>query len=320
MGKFYTLIFVLLFLACSDEKEVTLERYVEDVFSEVIVTSNIQYGSNKNLLNRELDLFIDIYQPKDDKNELRPTLLLAHGGAFVSGKKEDIEDLCIAYAKKGYVAVSMSYRLIDVGLIASQVINDSIGFSEGVLMTMQDMKAAIRYLRNDAANANNFGIDPAKIFIGGVSAGAVMACNVGLLSTSDHIPDYLEQLFIDNGGIEGDTNDLIESSSDIAGIISFSGSVLVNSWMTKEDPPIFLVHEEFDSVVPCGYESTDLFPFEIFAYGSCEMQLKAQEVGLPHEFIFFEGDNNHVGYFIQGTEEDMQNLVDLTADFIASHL
>ncbi|NQZ75465.1 MAG: alpha/beta hydrolase, partial [Ekhidna sp.] len=248
MNKFLSLFLILVIvISCSDDdgpvvEEPQGERYVDTVFSEVEVVQNIQYGSNNSLSGLPKNLFLDVYSPIGDTLSERPTIVLAHGGAFVAGNKSDLADLCTIYAKMGYTAVSISYNLLDDRFIA-----DSIRFSEGVVIALGDMKGAIRFLRNDALNGSNaYGIDSDQMFAGGISAGAILANHVGMLDENDPaIPDYLQAHIDNNGGFEGDTNDLTVSS-EVSGVLSFSGSLLRSQWIDSNDPPIFMVHEEFD--------------------------------------------------------------------------
>ena len=59
---------------------------------------------------------MDIYQPTGDNVTHRPLVILAHGGSFVNGTRSSdypITALCADLAHKGYVTVSIDYRLID---------------------------------------------------------------------------------------------------------------------------------------------------------------------------------------------------------------
>ena len=181
------------------------------------------------------------------------------------------------------------------------------------------MKGAIRFLRNDALNGSNaYGIDSDQMFAGGISAGAILANHVGMLDENDPaIPDYLQAHIDNNGGFEGDTNDLTVSS-EVSGVLSFSGSLLRSQWIDSNDPPIFMVHEEFDPVVPCEYEASNLFPFDILAYGSCSLQSQIENAGIVNEFVFYAGSDAHVGYF-QGDDSDAQHeLIVRSAKFLSA--
>ena len=56
---------------------------------------------------------MDIYQPKDDTLLERPAIIFIHSGAFFTGSNEaqDMVALSQSAAKRGYVAISSSYRL-----------------------------------------------------------------------------------------------------------------------------------------------------------------------------------------------------------------
>lgn len=293
---------------CGDEEDAK-QRYVEDVFETVTVTSSVKYGANAQLIGHSKDLLMDIYEPEGDGHAQRPAIVLAHGGAFILGHRSDLDELCEAYAKKGYVAVTIDYRLIN-----DVFIDTDTAFSEGVVLAIGDMKAAIRYLRDNALNDNEYGIDPDRIFAGGVSAGAVIANHVGYLDDGEVMPTYLREHLDNHGGIEGNTND-IGASSSVSGVVSFSGSLFDKNWMDVNDPPLFAVHEEFDPIVPCGFDASDAFPFEIFGYGGCSLSEQATEVGLLHEFIFLEGSNEHVNYL---GEETATAMINSSAEFLAA--
>ena len=99
-------------------------RYVDEIFSDVTVTSNVVYGQNIGILTQEPvleDLTMDIYTPDGDDATDRPVVVLLHTGTFLpaivngqaTGDKTDntLIELCTRLAKKGYVAVSANYRL-----------------------------------------------------------------------------------------------------------------------------------------------------------------------------------------------------------------
>lgn len=308
-------------ISCNDDG-ISGTRFVDDVFSGAEITFDVNYGANAGLAGVSSDLYLDVYEPAGDGGERRPTIVLAHGGAFINGTKTQLREMCEAYARKGYVAVSVGYRLInDPTLLDKDSVDFTIGFTEAVVMAIGDMRAAIRYLRNDALNENKYGIDPDMMFAGGVSAGAVMANHVGFWDSDEAIPDYMQDILDDNGGFEGNTND-ISQSSEVKAVISFSGSLFDENWMDTSDPSVFFIHEELDPVVPCGYQGSNLFPYLVYAYGACELDAKATELGLNRQFTLLEGVSAHVGYL--GNENPNTNsdiyinqYVEASAEFLA---
>ena len=88
-------------------------RFIEEVFPNFTLTSDITYGSAENVTGANQSLQLDIYEPEGDTAALRPLLILAHGGSFIFGNKTgpDVVPLCVKYAKLGYVVASIEYRL-----------------------------------------------------------------------------------------------------------------------------------------------------------------------------------------------------------------
>jgi acetyl esterase/lipase len=91
-----------------------------------------------------------------------PTVLCIHGGGFRAGKRESYDGLVIRLAQKGYVAVTVTYRLAPKYQFPAAV---------------HDCKAAVRWLR---ANAAKYKIDPERIGVTGGSAGGHLAQFLGV--------------------------------------------------------------------------------------------------------------------------------------------
>ena len=92
-------------------------RYTSDVFPSVTKTPDIVFGNNTvtdystgTTYNQTLRL--DFFEPAGDLAVQRPLIILAFGGAFISGQRSDLEPICIALAKKGYATATIDYRLI----------------------------------------------------------------------------------------------------------------------------------------------------------------------------------------------------------------
>ena len=117
-------------------------RYQADIYPTINVTT-VQYGSSVDLNNNTINLMMDIYQPQGDTSTNRPVILLAHGGSFSAGTKNDPDQVYFAteLAKKGYVCASINYRLAPsaLSLIAEETT------VKVVFMAIQDGKAAVRF-------------------------------------------------------------------------------------------------------------------------------------------------------------------------------
>ena len=173
------------------------ERYLDEIF-EVTVTDNIKFGEAaqpKPLRpNNTQELFMDIYEPAGDDLEARPLIIWAFGGAYVFGNKQspDIVTLSNSFAKRGYVNASIDYRLSRDLVVNS----DASNAYEAVLKATHDMRAAIRYFYKDAETINKYKIDTTKIYIGGVSAGAVAALQIAHFDELNEVPAELETILM----------------------------------------------------------------------------------------------------------------------------
>lgn len=184
-------------------------RYVDPVFDQIDITSDIVYS---NVLDKpwdpdalapsepgqQVDLALDLYEPRGDTATARPAIVLAHGGGFRSHDKTKttMVDLAKHFAHLGYVAVSIDYRLDaadNCGKLGGNMTPES-GCLYAARAGISDGQAAVRWLR---ANAAEYRIDAKRIGFTGESAGAVIAIGVGMTAdvplllddpaTSDHL-------------------------------------------------------------------------------------------------------------------------------------
>ena len=88
-------------------------RYRDEIFSTVTKTADITYGSAVNVNGDTQSLELDMYRPTGDTVTSRPAIVWVHGGSFSGGTKDSPEIVteANAFAKKGYVNVSIEYRL-----------------------------------------------------------------------------------------------------------------------------------------------------------------------------------------------------------------
>src|SRR5436305_153379 len=88
-------------------------RYRDPVFNAVSRTTDVTYGSAVNEQGQPISLTLDVYTPAGDSNTSRPAIVWLHGGSDVGGDKTSVEivDEANTLATKGYVTVSINYRL-----------------------------------------------------------------------------------------------------------------------------------------------------------------------------------------------------------------
>lgn len=182
------------------------------------ITRDLVYGRacvHMHSQPQERELALDLYQPSDcQPGDRRPALVMAFGGAFHRGdKRQDefeqagqrntpVSAYCAALARRGYVAASIDYRLVQEdpdpgvtpvignpqGIPLSRVayVRQLLGLPPataemvwaGMEAAADDMAQSVAFLQ---ANAHTLGLDSARIAVGGFSAGArtALGCAYG---------------------------------------------------------------------------------------------------------------------------------------------
>lgn len=280
-----------LFLLCSifyaygQQSGCDNNRYFNTIFENVTETKGVKYGQNTTIGGNTIDLQMDIYEPEGDVLEQRPLIVFAHGGGFISGERDNMDYICEDFAQKGFVTASISYRLFDAD------VSNPLVAAEAFIMTVHDMKAAVRYFREDAATTDLYGIDPDFIFAGGISAGAIMASSIGYTDDSDDIAPYIVDIFNANGGLEGNSSTNTQYSSEVQGVLNFSGGIPESHYIDANDPPLYSFHDEFDAILPCGFNPV-IAPF----HGSCDMHDAADAAGIKNKFYLHTESDDHVDW------------------------
>jgi acetyl esterase/lipase len=136
-----------------------------------------------------LTLRLDLYTPSGARSRL-PTLLYLHGGAWTLGDKSDaVAERLMPIVANGFAVASVNYRLVPSVRCPAPV---------------HDVRAAVRWLR---ANAAEYGLDPDRIAIGGVSAGGHLAS--------------LTALTAGDAQLEGDVGNHVGVSSAVSAVIAY---------------------------------------------------------------------------------------------------
>jgi len=247
-------------------------RYKDLVFSSVDATTNVQFGSNLNIDGSTATLLLDIYEPTSDTLASRPLVIFIHGGSLISGEKGGMETFCTDFAKRGYVAATIEYRL------GIETPKGTRTILEALLRGVQDTKAAVRFFR---AHAATYGIDTSKIYLAGSSAGSMIAVHYAYWD-QDEIPPDVDQAKW--GDIEG-TSGTPGYSSEIQGIINYCGAIIDPTWIDAGEAPVANFHGLLDTVVPADSGvSVDL---GIMLYGGVAVSRAAMQLGIYNQGAFF---------------------------------
>ncbi|MCB1062305.1 MAG: alpha/beta hydrolase [Verrucomicrobiae bacterium] len=247
---------------------------------------------------------LDVYLAKSDTPT--PVMIYIHGGGWRAGSKAKIPGFLAQGVAKGWFSVvSVEYRFTDVAPHPAQV-NDCV--------------RAVQFVRQHASEWN---IDPKRVGVTGGSAGAHLSLWVAL----------------HDDAADPDAEDPVQrQSSRVSCVISFAGptdwqllseiehkhpayrqllgyepgtpaaemsaelkkDVSPITFVSKDDPPVLLVHGDADDIVPIRHAQV--------------IDEKLDAAGVPSELFIVEGANHGVA----GAGGDA--VANRTLDFIKEHL
>lgn len=173
----------------------------------------------------ELTMKLDVAVPPNATAiNPQPLVVWIHGGGYRAGSKEDTHDPAVTYARAGYVAAAVNYRLTPHN-------EDSIERRQvAVLQANEDVMNAIRYLK---ANAATYHIDTTRVATIGSSAGG----GISLVNAVEF--DTLSGAVSDYPGI----------SSQVAAAVSTGATLVDSGYDSNEflhydsnDTPVLLFH------------------------------------------------------------------------------
>lgn len=187
------------------------------------------------------ELLLDAFLPAG--SELRPAILVVHGGAWRSGNRVQLRGYATELAKKGFACFAIDYRLAPAHKFPAQI---------------EDCRAAVKWIRE---HAKSYHVDTARLGAIGYSAGGHL---VSLLATTGEAPSE------ENGNVDTRIQAVAAGGAPtdfrwfpdngrwaeylMGGDLDSQAKNFLNAsaaaFADKDDPPVFFFNGDKDRLVP----------------------------------------------------------------------
>ena len=254
-------------------KNTSYTKTIDSVYTE---SANSYKGhlikTYKNVDGFNLDLHI--FLPDSiDKSKKSPVMVYFSGGSWTKGTPEWDFYNCANYAKKGWVAVAVEYRIADK--------HETTPFE-----AVKDARSAIRWLR---INSELYNIDTERIVASGNSAGGHLVLNTALADEINENTDNISysaspNILLVNSGVyslysDGSSTDWISKGLKDK---TFIKKISPHHLLKKGLPPMLIIHGTND-------KSVDYLSAKNFADAM-------KQIGNEFEFQTLEGAPHHIWY------------------------
>lgn len=233
-----------------------------------IVLRDVKYGTDaRNTMN--------VFIPKG-ATSTTPFILFMHGGAWISGDKNDVAIVQLALGAQGIASASINYRY------ASKTVH----YAE----LMSDVNTAVNYINDHGKDWN---VDTSKIAIGGISAGAHMAMLYAYQYDNANRIDAVISMAGPTNLADPTVLDTSVKNKLIGGVENMVGAKYIagkplDQKFTNSSPinrvknvPTLLIHGTGDTIV--AYDQ------------SVKMDAALAAAGIPHKLMSIAGANHDLG-------------------------
>lgn len=241
-------------------------------------------------------LKLDLYQPTGPGvPRLKPAMIFMHGGGWSTGSKSSGSQTASQFARRGYVAVSIDYRLREQKPVITDpelrsLVNIFGGheLAHAIVAAMEDMISALRWMRD---YETVLGIDTSRIAIGGSSAGAITSIMTA------NCPDNLSL---------NDVPHIAVVMNLWGGWLSYWDSAFdMKSYVSPGEPPCISVH---------GSEDNTVAPEQ-----SIDYHKRLSRLGIDNLLMINDGaghgwGENPIFTMIYDGQTEFQNIIDFFYD------
>ena len=247
----------------------------------ITVLSNQQYRSG------DKDALLDVYYPSEVEKDSKdlPVIVWTHGGAWLSGDKDEMAPYFKLLASKGFTVIAPNYTLAP---------------SQHYPYQVHQLNDAHKYILQQASR---FHANTGELFLAGDSAGSQLSAQLAALATN---PEYAKEVGIEpslspshlkgvilNCGIykmEGlahpipQLSKLLGWGNDVT-VWAYSGTHDFSDPVIKQMSPYYHVTKDFPPTYITGGNADPLTDAQ-----SVPFMNKLHETGVSVDMLFFPGD------------------------------
>lgn len=265
----------------SQQSDISITTLSEPTKKDLVLR-DVKYGTDKrNTMN--------VLIPKGS-NDKTPFILFMHGGAWVTGDKNDVAIVQLALGGAGIASASINYRYA----------SNTVHYTE----LMSDVNSAVNYIVDHGKDWN---VNTNKMAIGGISAGAHMA----LLYAYQYDTQNRISSVISMAGPTDMTNidflngatllKLIDGANKMAGAPYEIGKPIPHQFKDAspiqyvKNVPTLIIHGTGDMIVP--YAQAEL------------LSDKLKQKSYTHDLMTIPGANHDLGLGNSGTAKQIAEKV-----------
>jgi acetyl esterase/lipase len=242
----------------------------------------------------------------------QPTIVWIHGGAWISGEKDNVDNYLRILAAEGYTTVSLDYTVAPEAVYPTAI---------------RQLSETIAYLLD---NAGRYGVDTTRIVLAGDSAGAQLASQLAAMATN---PDYELLVGIDSALTADQLVGVILNCGvyELDGMAKLTG---IGAWGFKVALWAYTGTKDWSQEAPGALMSslefaTADFPATYISGGngdaltwvqSVPMANRLDELGVDVTRVFYPADHepalpHEYQFHLDG--EDAQNALQKTVDWLS---